>query len=429
MGILEDYRKYMYNVDKKIILENGKEVIPINFDNGATTPPLKEVCENVEEFMLTYGSIGRGAGQYSKICTDFYENSREKVKEFFNLKDVSEDYTVIYVKNTTEGLNFLANILIKDKSEKVLTTRMEHHANDLPWRFTSNVKYVEVDALGKINLDDIEAKFIAEKGSIKYLTITGASNVTGYLNPINDIAKIAHRYGAKIIVDGAQLVGHKKINMKGTGNNDNIDFLVFSGHKIYAPFGSGVIVGLKEKLKDKSPLLKGGGIVDTVLDDRVYWEDVPMRFEAGSPNFLGVVALKTSLDVLAKIGMENIERHEDYLRDYLMKNLKNIPSIKIYGDINEKNKIGVISFNVKGICHEEVAESLSRIRGIFVRSGCFCAHPYAKRLLGEIQGRPCEYLMYSDKVRPGMVRISLGLYNNIYEVDEFLNTLEYIISK
>ena len=127
--------------------------------------------------------------------------------------------------------------------------------------------------------------------------------------------------------------------------------------------------------------------------------------------------------------MENIERHEDYLRDYLMKNLKNIPSIKIYGDINEKNKIGVISFNVKGICHEEVAESLSRIRGLFVRSGCFCAHPYAKRLLGEIQGRPCEYLMYSDKVRPGMVRISLGLYNNIYEVDEFLNTLEYIISK
>ena len=172
--------------------------------------------------------------------------------------------------------------------------------------FTSNVKYVEVNALGKINLDDIEAKFIAEKGSIKYLTITGASNVTGYLNPINDIAKIAHRYGAKIIVDGAQLVGHKKINMKGTGNNDNIDFLVFSGHKIYAPFGSGVIVGLKEELKDKSPLLKGGGIVDTVLDDRVYWEDVPMRFEAGSPNFLGVVALKTSLDVLAKIGMENI---------------------------------------------------------------------------------------------------------------------------
>ena len=118
MGILEDYRKYMYNVDKKIILENGKKVIPINFDNGATTPPLKEVCENVEEFMLTYGSIGRGAGQYSKICTDFYENSREKVKEFFNLKDVSEDYTVIYVKNTTEGLNFLANILIKDKKTK-----------------------------------------------------------------------------------------------------------------------------------------------------------------------------------------------------------------------------------------------------------------------------------------------------------------------
>ena len=429
MENLENYREYMYNVDSEITIKSGKKVIPINFDNGATTPPLKEVCENVKNFMSAYGSIGRGAGEYSKNCTEFYENSRERIKEFFNLKDVSDDYTVIYVKNTTEGLNFLANVLIENKTDKVLSTRMEHHANDLPWRFTSDIKYVEVDSLGKVNLDDIEANFIAEKGSIKYLTITGASNVTGYLNPINEIAKIAHKYGAKIIVDGAQLVGHKKINMKGTGKDDNIDFLVFSGHKIYAPFGSGVIVGLKKELENKAPLLKGGGIVDTVLDDKVYWEDVPMRFEAGSPNFLGVVALKTSLDVLAKIGMDNIEKHENNLREYLIKGLKDIPSIKIYGDINEKNKIGVVSFNVKGICHESIAESLSDNRGIFVRSGCFCAHPYAKRLLGLVEGKPCEYLMYSDKVRPGMVRVSLGLYNNIYEANEFLNTIEDIIAK
>ena len=155
------------------------------------------------------------------------------------------DYTVIYTKSDTEGLNILANVLIKDKEDMTLTTRMEHHANDLPFRRVGKMAYVEVDELGRVKVDDIEEELIKAGGKIKVVTVTGASNVTGYTTPIHDIAKIAHKYGAFIIVDAAQLVSHKEVNMKGNSKDEEIDFLTFSAHKAYAPFGSGAIVGKK----------------------------------------------------------------------------------------------------------------------------------------------------------------------------------------
>jgi selenocysteine lyase/cysteine desulfurase len=421
-----NYRYLFDGVDLTIKLSDGAYVTPICFDNGATTPPFKCVNKEIMKHMQMYGSIGRGKGPKSEYSTRVYEKCREYIKQYFNIAGDNK-YTVIFTKNTTEGMNLLANTLINSKCDKVLTTRMEHHANDLPWRYTSNVIYVDVDKEGKVNIGDIEDALINHKGEIKYVTITGASNVTGYVNPINDIARVAHKYGAKIIVDAAQLAPHREINMKGTGNNDSIDFLALSAHKMYAPYGSGVVIGLTEDLKNKEPFLKGGGAVDLVFDYDIYWSEPPSKFEAGTPNYLGAIALYTAMNKLKEIGFDKIQEHEELLKNRLLDGLEGMNRIVLYGT-RESDRLGVVPFNIDGINYENVADRLSYIRGIGVRQGAFCAHTYVRRLLG-ISDEEAQALLSRDCKAAGMIRASFGLYNTCQEVDEFLDTLDFMISR
>ncbi|MBQ1793305.1 MAG: aminotransferase class V-fold PLP-dependent enzyme [Peptostreptococcaceae bacterium] len=421
-----NYRYLFDGVDLTIKLSDGAYVTPICFDNGATTPPFKCVNKEIMKHMQMYGSIGRGKGPKSEYSTRVYEKCREYIKQYFNIAGDNK-YTVIFTKNTTEGMNLLANTLINSKCDKVLTTRMEHHANDLPWRYTSNVIYVDVDKEGKVNIGDIEDALINHKGEIKYVTITGASNVTGYVNPINDIARVAHKYGAKIIVDAAQLAPHREINMKGTGNNDSIDFLALSAHKMYAPYGSGVVIGLTEDLKNKEPFLKGGGAVDLVFDYDIYWSEPPSKFEAGTPNYLGAIALYTAMNKLKEIGFDKIQEHEELLKNRLLDGLEGMNRIVLYGT-RECDRLGVVPFNIDGINYENVADRLSYIRGIGVRQGAFCAHTYVRRLLG-ISDEEAQALLSRDCKAAGMIRASFGLYNTCQEVDEFLDTLDFMISR
>lgn len=421
-----NYRYLFDGVDLTIKLSDGAYVTPICFDNGATTPPFKCVNKEIMKHMQMYGSIGRGKGPKSEYSTRVYEKCREYIKQYFNIAGDNK-YTVIFTKNTTEGMNLLANTLINSKCDKVLTTRMEHHANDLPWRYTSNVIYVDVDKEGKVNIGDIEDALINHKGEIKYVTITGASNVTGYINPINDIARVAHKYGAKIIVDAAQLAPHREINMKGTGNNDSIDFLALSAHKMYAPYGSGVVIGLTEDLKNKEPFLKGGGAVDLVFDYDIYWSEPPSKFEAGTPNYLGAIALYTAMNKLKEIGFDKIQEHEELLKNRLLDGLEGMNRIVLYGT-RESDRLGVVPFNIDGINYENVADRLSYIRGIGVRQGAFCAHTYVRRLLG-ISDEEAQALLSRDCKAAGMIRASFGLYNTCQEVDEFLDTLDFMISR
>ena len=421
-----NYRYLFDGVDLTIKLSDGAYVTPICFDNGATTPPFKCVNKEIMKHMQMYGSIGRGKGPKSEYSTRVYEKCREYIKQYFNIAGDNK-YTVIFTKNTTEGMNLLANTLINSKCDKVLTTRMEHHANDLPWRYTSNVIYVDVDKEGKVNIGDIEDALINHKDEIKYVTITGASNVTGYVNPINDIARVAHKYGAKIIVDAAQLAPHREINMKGTGNNDSIDFLALSAHKMYAPYGSGVVIGLTEDLKNKEPFLKGGGAVDLVFDYDIYWSEPPSKFEAGTPNYLGVIALYTAMNKLKEIGFDKIQEHEELLKNRLLDGLEGMDRIVLYGT-RECDRLGVVPFNIDGINYENVADRLSYIRGIGVRQGAFCAHTYVRRLLG-ISDEEAQALLSRDCKAAGMIRASFGLYNTCQEVDEFLDTLDFMISR
>lgn len=421
-----NYRELFNGIEVPVVLDNGQQVIPINFDNGATTPPLKQVDSFISENILMYGSVGRG-GHKSEYCTKAYELSKEEVLNFFNVS-MEDGYEVIYVKNTTEGINLLANTLCDRNNCKILTSRMEHHANDLPWRSVGDVFYAEVDKEGKVALEEMEHILKRSIGTIKYVTMTAASNVTGYITDIHEMAEIAHKYGAYLIADVAQLVAHRAINLKGENAKADIDCLVFSGHKMYAPFGSGVIVIKKELLKGKMPFLQGGGAVKAVFDYDVYYKDTWEREEAGTPNFLGAMSIVAAMTVLKTIGFDEIAQHENYLKNRLIKGLRNMPEVILYGDPIEKSRVGVVPFNIKGIHNKEVGKLLQDIRGIAVRTGCFCAHPYVMRLMGITEEEHYHYLQNPNSLSPGMVRVSFGLYNTEEEVDEFLDTLEFIIA-
>ncbi|MGL4451958.1 MAG: aminotransferase class V-fold PLP-dependent enzyme [Sarcina sp.] len=417
------YRELFVGVDYEVETSTGKKIIPINFDNAATTPALKIVKDNIDTYLNMYGSIGRGAGIKSLETTEIYEFSREAVLDFFDLKE-SDNYTVIYVKNTTEGINLLASSLISSKKEEILCTRMEHHANDLPWRNNGEVLYLETDKDGKLIIDNLE--YLLKKNNIKVIAITGASNVTGYTNPINEIAAIAHKYGAIIVVDAAQLVAHKKINILGEKENEYLDFIVFSGHKMYAPFGAGVIIGKKDIINDKKPFLRGGGAVDIVFDKEEYWGHIPYCYEAGTPNYFGVIGIISAMAQLKELGFENIEIYEEKMRKYLFEEVRKIPNIIEYGCGECDNRLSLLSINLENKDHATVARELSYLREIAVRDGCFCAHSYVKRLLGLSDQETKKYLYDPLLQRPGLVRISLGLYNNINEINEFLSVLEHI---
>lgn len=426
MEIHSPFRNLVVGVDSKLPLANGNYVTGINFDNAATTPPLHCVMEELSDFAPWYSSIHRGAGYKSILSSDVYEEGRDVIKKFVNA-DHSRD-VVIYTKNTTEAINLLSYILEqKDDKQVILSTDMEHLANDLPWRDKFSVDYVSIDEFGKLSLEDLEMKLVHYGGKIKLVTVTGASNVTGYKNPIYQIAKLAHNYGAKILVDGAQLAPHCPIDMKDYDSLEHLDYLVFSAHKMYAPFGIGVLIGPKETFEGEEPYCKGGGAVKLVSHQFIAWDTPPHKEEAGTPNVMGVVALLAAIKTLSSIGMHVIDNYEQTLIHYAIAGLTSIPDIRLYCCAgNKEDRLGIIAFDLSGIHHELLANILSHEAGIAVRNGLFCAHPYIEKLLG-MTSQKLSYIQKNPNVPcPGLVRMSLGLYNNSNEVDILIDLLHQI---
>lgn len=419
----------MTGIDLEVDTFNNKKVKFVNFDNAATTPPFKSVINYIKKLSEYYGSIGRGAGHKSEITTRLYYESKEYLLDFFNIKE-KEKYTVIYVSNTTDGINKLSRIINHNDDDVILATRMEHHSNDLPWRRHWKVDYIEVDELGRLKVDEYEEKLKSYNGKVKYITVTGASNVTGYKNDIHYIAKIAHKYNAKIIVDGAQLVPHEKVNMWSEDEEERIDFLVFSAHKLYAPFGGGAIIGLRSVFDNNPPDNEGGGTVEFVMDKEIEYLKSPERDEAGSPNFFGTVAISKALMELDKIGYDKISEREKLLRDTLFDGLVSIPKIINYGDMeNRDDRLGIGVFNIQSVYHHDAAELLAKLYGISVRQGWFCAHPYCRRLM-RISEKSASAFIHDDNERmPGMIRVSFGIYNEVEEVEYFLNVINDIVKK
>ena len=431
---IANVREQIIGIDTQVPLLDGRTVPYVNLDNAATTPALKPVYDKVNEFLRWYSSVERGSGFKSRLSTEIYEQARRIVSEFVGADP--ESYTVIFTKNSTEAINKLAHRFPFSKGDIVLRSLMEHHSNDLPWRLVADVKYIGVNHTGGLDLDHFEYLLDKFAGRIKLVAISGASNVTGYLNPIHEIAARAHAIGAKIFVDAAQLAPHRAIDMGSLSDPAHIDYLAFSAHKMYAPYGTGVLVGLNETFDQGAPDCVGGGTIELVTGDQVRWALPPEKEEAGTPNAVGAVALAAAITCLDEIGIDEIARHEAQLTEYLLRQLARIEGINVYGDTaptRTSSRLGVVPIEVEGMPHQLVAAILAFEGGIGVRNGCFCAHPYVLKLLNvspeEIESYKNEVEHGSREHLPGLVRISFGCYNNESEVDVLVEWLQRIVKR
>jgi selenocysteine lyase/cysteine desulfurase len=417
---------------KKVPLLDGRKVYQIFLDNAASTKPFQAVSEFLEEISPYYSNIHRGMGFDSMFCTERYELARQIVGEFVGY--TSHLDVVIPVRNTTEGMNLLANSIPFSPGDRVLITLSEHHSNDLPWRDKAIVEHLPLQPNGLLDLQLLEDRLIAGNGKVRVVSVTGASNVLGVVLPIHDIAEIAHRHGALVVVDGAQLVPHRRVDMRPHLDPGHIDFLVFSGHKMNSPYGVGAVIGKKSLFDTVKPYQSGGGTVHAVSVDNVIWADTPDRQEAGTPNILGLLALAETIQIVQSVGMEAIAQHERELTQQLVQGLSEIPEVTILGDTTgEVDRVGVVSFTITGVHHALAGAILSYEWGISVRNGCFCAQPLIKQQLAVNSTQEQEMLSHIQQrdLRniPGAVRASLGIHNNRQEIVTFIEAVRCIANQ
>ena len=427
-NITNPFRQMVAGVDIEVPLSNGTYTTGINLDNAATTPPLIAVMRKLNEFAPWYSSIKRGGGYKSAVSTDIYEGGREIIKDFVGA-DAKKDI-VIYTPNTTYSINTLAYVLSQQKDGRniLLSTWMEHQANDLPWRDKFDVRYVDIDRTGRLDLDNLVFLLRRHYGKVKLLTVTGAANVTGYINPIHDIAKIAHQYGTKVHIDAAQLAPHDVIDMKPFGSDEHIDYLSFSAHKMYAPYGAGVLVGPRADFEYGLPYVQGGSAPRLVTHQRIAWHQPPAKDEAGSPNLMGIVAILEAIKTLRLVGIDRIEEYERHLHEYAYNKIKGVPGIILYNSAGD-DTISIIVFNIRDMHHQTVSKKLAEDCGISVRNGFFCAAPYCEKLLGYTPRDMNYYFAHPEARLPGMVRASIGMYNTYEEIDKFICCLNAIAAQ
>jgi cysteine desulfurase / selenocysteine lyase len=414
--------------DTSVPVARGGRRRYVNLDNAASTPVIRPVLDAIVSFSRWYSNVHRGTGFKSRLSSWAFDRSRETIYRFVGA--TSDRRVVLFTRNTTESINHLASRFPFGPDDVVLTTVMEHHSNELPWRKAARVVHVDVRPDGRVDEDDFRAKLDLHRGRVALVAVTGASNVTGYINPIHDYARLAHEAGARIFVDAAQLAPHRPIDMGPPGEPESLDFIAFSAHKMYAPFGVGVLVGDRSVFETGDPSLVGGGAVDIVNLENAYWTDLPDREEAGTPDIVGAVALGAAIRWFERTGWERVIGHEAGLTAYALEKLKGIPGVSIYGDADPSRaseRLGVIPLNVAGLPHGLVASILSAEWGIGTRSGCFCAHPYVKCLLnvGESEAREMEkrILNRDRSIVPGAVRVSFGVYNTKEDVDVLCEAL------
>lgn len=427
---IKQIRNGIVGIDTEVPCLDGENRPYVFLDNAASTPSFKSVLKCIEDFMPWYSGVHRGTGFKSLLSTKLFDSAHEVAGNFVGA-DLNTN-TVVFVKNTTEAINKLAARFNFSPDDIVVTTAMEHHSNDLPWRKHAKVIHLGTTNDGHLDLNQFENTIRRYDRRIKLVAVSGASNISGYINPIYEIAKLTHKIGAKIFVDAAQLVPHRAVDVRADDDESHIDFIAYSSHKMYAPFGTGVLIGSKIFFENGVPEMVGGGVVDIVTLDEVFWNHPPFKEEAGSPNVVGGVALARAILQLKEFGMDKIAEHENHLLNYAYDKLKNIPEVKLYGNTdNFKSKVGVISFNIQGKHHALVASILSYEGAVGVRNGCFCAHPYVKHLLNlsaDEEAKLVNEIRTGNKSNlPGMVRASFGCYNNEEDVDRFVEMLEKIV--
>lgn len=427
-------RDRIVGIDRPVPLLDGTTVPYLNLDNAASTPALRDVLEAVERFLPYYSSVHRGTGFKSRLSTDAYDHAHRIVAAFVGADPDAN--TVIFGKNTTEAVNKLSYRLAIPPDGVVITTIMEHHSNDLPWRRAAKVVHVRATPEGRLDEADFDRQLAAHRGRVALVAVSGASNVSGFVQPMHRLARKAHAAGARILADVAQMAPHRPVDMRPQDDPEHLDFVVLSAHKMYAPFGTGALIGPRELFLDTAPEYQGGGTVDAVTLDEVLWADTPDREEAGSPNVIGAVALAAAANALMDVGMDAIAAHENELVVRALERLARVPGLRIYGETDPhraREKVGVIPFNLDGVPHALAATILGYEGGIGVRHGCFCAHPYVVHLLGldarETATWRAQMARGEKSDMPGLVRASFGCYNTTDDVDRLAEMLERLVRK
>ena len=374
----------------------------VDLDTAATSSASVVVARAVQDFLPWYASVHRGAGIRSQLTSARYEEAREIITRFVGGDPAT--HVALFPRNTTEALNLLAFRLGLTRDDVVVTTAVEHHANLLPWQRYAQLRVVDVDRQGTFDVTAVEAA-LDQHPRPRVLAVSGGSNVTGWLPDLRAIAAAARQRGVLTVVDGAQLVPHRPVDISALG----IDVIAFSGHKMYAPFGAGALVAPRVLLAGGEPFLVGGGAVGAVSFDDVIWADGPDRDDAGSPNVIGVVALTAAADELRSDGWSSVRSHEDHLVRALDSELRSVPGLRRLGPVTG-DRLPVAAFNLEGVPHGLLAARLANEYAIGTRSGCFCAHPYMGRLLGLTDAEVAQFhadVRAGNRHRlPGAVRVS-----------------------
>lgn len=398
--------------DLEVPVKGGRLVRYANLDYAASAPCLEPVSAAVAAALPAYSSVHRGAGYASQLTTARYEQARETVRAFVGARPGD---AVLFTRNTTDAMNLLARSLPEGTTVVVFDT--EHHASLLPWPGAVRLAPPEFPGEAIRAVDEA----LACIDGPKLLVVTAASNVTGELWPIAGLAHIAHRHGARIAVDAAQLVPHRRLNLTAL----DLDYVAFSGHKLYAPFGAGALIGRADWLTQAEPYLRGGGAVTAVpANGEAEWsEDPEARHEAGTPNVLGAIALAAACDALTATGWTTLVAEEERLIGRLRSGLARIQGVRelsLWGP--EHPRVGIVSFVVDGLSARAVAEALSSEYGIGVRDGKFCAHPFVRHLLGTTDGG-------CDDDTASAVRASIGISSTEEHVDRLLGALRDITTR
>lgn len=380
----------------------------VYLDNGATTQKPRCVVEAMtEEYYNVNANVHRGVHFLSQKATDLHEQSRETVRRFLNANSVNE---IIFTRGTTESMNLVASCFSEafmQEGDEVIISTLEHHSNIVPWQLAQNRKGIKLRVIpitdeGNICLDEYEKLFT---NRTRIVSVAHVSNVLGTTNPVKEMIEIAHAHGVPVLIDGAQSTPHMAVDVQQL----DCDFFAFSGHKMYGPTGVGVLYG-REKLLDRLPPYMGGGeMIKRVSFEQTTFNELPYKFEAGTPDYIATTGLAQAIDYVCQLGMDNIEAHERDLAQYAVSRLQQIPGMHLYGPMAYGAEgAGPLSFNVEGIHHLDMGTLLDRL-GVAVRTGHHCAEPLMHRLGVD-----------------GTVRASFGLYNTRAEIDVLVSSIERV---
>jgi selenocysteine lyase/cysteine desulfurase len=405
----------------QVPLVTGEKVEYAALDYAASAPALQRVWDDVAAYAPYYGSVHRGAGYLSQLSTDLYEQARATVSEFLGLREGDQ---VVFTRATTDSLNLLASAL--PEGTRVFAFETEHHASLLPWRREGlTVSYLRAPRSPQEAVRALDTALRGTSGP-RLFCVTGASNVTGELWPVAELTEVAHRHGARVVLDAAQLAPHHPVSVREL----DVDWIAFSGHKLYAPFGAGVLAGRADWLDEAEPYLAGGGASRTVAREAdgsvaVEWHQGPARHEAGSPNVIGAYAVASACKALDEAGREALAEREQQLVGRLRAGLAEIPEVRVLALFGEEHpRVGVLSFVVRGWNSSHFAAALSAEYGIGVRDGLFCAHPLVRTLLGGEAETPSECGAPEPSL-PGerslnAIRVSFGAGTPEEHIDRFL---------